>query len=91
METQVIIRTLVLALALINQLLVATGMSPLPIEDEQVETLVSTAVTVVASLWAYWKNNSVSEAAKAGDVVMKSVKTGNLTVEEVNELVKVVE
>ena len=64
-------RTIILALALINQILSATGHPILPIEDAQVETLVSTAWTVIAALVAWWKNNSFTAAAKKGDEVMK--------------------
>lgn len=71
-----IARTIVLALALINQLLTATGHAVLPITDEQVNTLVSTIWTVAASLWAYWKNNSLTAAAQEADVIMKNLKAG---------------
>ena len=64
-------RTIILALALINQILSATGHPVLPIEDAQIETLVTTAWTVIASLAAWWKNNSFTAAAKKGDEVMK--------------------
>ena len=68
-------RTIILALALINQILSATGHPVLPIEDAEVETLVSTAWTVIAALIAWWKNNSFTAAAKAGDEVMKQEKS----------------
>ena len=68
-------RTIILALALINQVLSATGHPVLPIEDAEVETLVSTAWTVIAALIAWWKNNSFTAAAKAGDEVMKQEKS----------------
>ena len=64
-------RTIILALALINQILSATGHPVLPIEDAQVEMLVSTAWTVIAALVAWWKNNSFTAAAKAGDQTMR--------------------
>ena len=67
-------RTIILALALINQILSATGHPVLPIEDAQIETLVTTGWTVAAALIAWWKNNSFTAAAKAGDEVMKQVK-----------------
>lgn len=67
-------RTIILALALINQILSATGHPVLPIEDAQVETLVSTAWTVIAALAAWWKNNSFTAAAQKGDAVMKQEK-----------------
>lgn len=62
-----IARTICLALALINQLLSATGHAVLPIEDEQVEQLVTVALTVAASLASWWKNNSFTQAAIKAD------------------------
>lgn len=68
-------RTIILALALINQLLSASGHAVLPIEDAQIETIVSTAWTVIASLVAWWKNNSFTQAALEGDAKMKELKS----------------
>lgn len=69
-----IARTICLALALTNQVLSATGHAVLPIEDAQVETLVTTGLTVAASLAAWYKNNSFTRAAIEGDKVMHSIK-----------------
>lgn len=69
-----IARTIILALALINQLLSVTGHAVLPIEDAQVETLVSTIWTVVASCVAWWKNNSFTAAAIEADAMRKEEK-----------------
>ena len=69
-----IARTGVLALALVNQILSATGHPVIPIEDAQIETLVSTGFTVVAALVSWWKNNSFTAAALKGDEVMKEAK-----------------
>lgn len=67
-------RTIILALALVNQVLSALGRPLLPIEDAQVETLVTTGWTVVAAMVAWWKNNSFTAAAQKGDEVMKQEK-----------------
>lgn len=64
-------RTIILALALVNQVLSALGRPLLPIEDAQVETLVTTGWTVVAAMVAWWKNNSFTAAAQAGDQTMR--------------------
>lgn len=69
-----IARTICLALALTNQVLSATGHAVLPIEDAQVETLVTTGLTVAASVAAWYKNNSFTRAAIEGDKVMHSIK-----------------
>ena len=61
-----IARTAVLALALINQILSASGRPVLPIESAQLEQLVTTGITTVAALVAWWQNNSFTpEAIKA--------------------------
>lgn len=69
-----IARTLCLGLALTNQILSATGHQVLPIEDEQINTLVTTGLTVATSLWSWWKNNSWTTAALEGDAVMNRIK-----------------
>lgn len=74
-QPDTIARTIILALALINQLLSATGHAVIPIEDETIESLVSYIVTVVVAIWTYWKNNSWTQAALRGDIVMKEIKT----------------
>ncbi len=71
-----IARTIILLLALINQCLSMAGVSPLPIEDEQVETIITTAWTVIAALIAWWKNNSFTQAALAGDALKDEIKAG---------------
>ena len=69
-----IARTICLALALTNQVLSATGHAVLPIEDAQVETLVTTGLTVAASVAAWWKNNSFTPAARIGDQHMNAAR-----------------
>lgn len=73
-KTSTIVRTICLFLALINQLLSATGHAVLPIEDEQVETLVTVAITVAVAVWSWWKNNSFTKAAIAADEVLDNLK-----------------
>ncbi|MGN0706916.1 MAG: phage holin [Faecalibacterium sp.] len=69
-----IARTAVLGLALTNQLLSAAGKPVLPIESAQLEQLVTSGLTVAASLWAWWKNNSFTQEALHGDQVMNDLK-----------------
>ena len=71
-----IARTIILLLALVNQCLSMAGIQVIPIADEDVNLLVSTAWTVVASLIAWWKNNSFTTAALEGDKVMHGIKQG---------------
>ena len=69
-----IIRTIVLIVALCNQALAIFGREQLPITDDQVYQIVTLIVTIVTSLVAWWKNNSFTQAALRGDVLMRRLK-----------------
>lgn len=69
-------RTAVLGLALANQLLSAAGKSVLPINNAQLEQMISSGLTVGAALAAWWKNNSFTpEAIKADDFMARLKKS----------------
>lgn len=70
-----IARTIVLALALINQLLTAFGYNVIDISSETINTLVGTIFTIVAALVAFWKNNSFTPEAIQADKVLKELKS----------------
>ena len=69
-----IARTIILVLALVNQLLTATGHSVINISDESVNTLISTGFTIVTAVIAWWKNNSFTQSALKADEVMREEK-----------------
>lgn len=66
-------RTAVLILALVNQILSATGHSPIPVDDAQLEQLISTGMTVCAAIWTWWENNSFTKEAIAADNYLDSL------------------
>ena len=70
------IRTVVLAVSLINQLLTVFGQNPLPFSDDAVYEGLSAVVTVAASLWSWWKNNSFTAEAVAADEYLRLLKRG---------------
>lgn len=76
-------RTIVLFLALANQILAIFGKGQIAITEDEVYQLVSIIATVLATLSAWWKNNSFTQAAQVGDSIMKDIKYGE---EETNEL-----
>ena len=73
-STGTIIRTVVLIVALINQVLTMTGHSVLPFDDQQITDGLSMLFTAPAALWAWWKNNSFTKEAQAADVYLKAAK-----------------
>ena len=69
-----IARTIVLFLALINQVLAMRGIQTIPIAEGDVNTLIATGFTVVTALISWWKNNSFTQAAIRGDEVKDTLK-----------------
>ena len=72
-STATIVRTVCLALALVNQLLSAGGHSVIPIDNETVNQLVTAGVTIVT----WWYNNSFTEAAIEADKTFERVREKN--------------
>ena len=69
-----IARTIILVLALVNQILTAIGHSVINISDESINTLISTGFTIVTAIVAWWKNNSFTQSALKADEVMREGK-----------------
>ena len=69
-----IARTLLLLLALFNQALTMGGLNPLPWAESEMYDAISNAITVVASVTAWWKNNSFTKKALLADEHLKKLK-----------------
>lgn len=78
-----IARTAVLVVSLLNVLLNAFGKNPLPFSDDEVYTAVSTVVAVAASVAAWWKNNSFTQAAIKADETLAMERSENAESEAV--------
>ncbi len=76
LKKETVIRTAVLLISLLNQLLTLFGKNPLPFSDTAVYEAVSLFCTAGASLWAWWKNNSFTSVAIAADAYLEELKNG---------------
>ena len=63
-------RTIVLLLALVSQLCVILGKRTEAIDIEQWQEYVTYALTVGASIVAWWKNNSFTRKAQEADNIL---------------------
>lgn len=73
-STGTIVRTICLALALLNQILNIFKINPIKFEDEQINTFVTTVITIVTAIVAWWKNNSITKNAIEADKHLKEMK-----------------
>lgn len=71
-------RTIILALALINQVLAVLGREQIPFVESDIYQFCTLAFTFVSAIWTYWKNNSWSKSAQNGDKVMWAEEAGEL-------------
>lgn len=72
-----ITRTIILLLALTNQILAYFGISPLQIANEDIGTVVTILFTIGASVASWWKNNSFTKIAIQADTMKQNLKTKN--------------
>ena len=75
-KTETIVRTVVLALALINQVLSACGKPIIPVEEESVEVFITTGLTIASAVWGFWKNNSFTAKAIIADEYLQELRKG---------------
>ena len=81
-SAETIIRTVVLVITLANQVLTTLGKNPLPFAEEDIYAVLTTAATIGATLWAWWKNNSFTTEAIQADEYMKEIKHENASYTE---------
>lgn len=74
MKADTIARTVILAVALINQVLAILGKNKLPFADEDIYQVVTLLFTIVSSAWAWWKNNSITKNAVKADEYLAGLK-----------------
>ncbi|MBC1420074.1 phage holin [Listeria fleischmannii] len=70
-------RSFFLLLAFVNQGLALFHMSPIPlaVNETDVANSLTIILTVSAGIWAWWKNNSFTKAAKQTDEQLKMLKS----------------
>jgi SPP1 family holin len=73
-STGTIIRTIILALALFNQVMTASGHPIINISDETITQVVTALATIITAVIAWWKNNSFTSEAIQADEYMHQLK-----------------
>ena len=73
-KTETIVRTIVLILALANQVLAIYGKDKIPVTEDEVYQLVTLIVTIGSAIWAWWKNNSFTQPAIKADEYMEQLR-----------------
>lgn len=80
-----IARTIAVICVLINQFLVIFGKEKLPFTEDEIYQGVSMVLSIIATLWAWWKNNSFTESAITADNLKDALKSGAITQDDLGE------
>lgn len=54
------------------------GIAALPFTSDQVSTAITGVIAVATSIWAWWRNNSITEAGYAGRQLTAGIKNGSV-------------
>lgn len=73
-SAETIARTIVLFLAILNQILAILGKNRLEIAESDIYQIVTLIFTIGSAIWAWWKNNSFTQNALKADEFMKELK-----------------
>lgn len=77
-----IARTIILGLAILNKILTRFGHPIIDIDSAVLTEFIGDAWLIISGIAAWWKNNSFTMPAMAGDVVMRMLRKGKKEEEE---------
>ena len=72
--TRSIVRLIVTAFLLINAILTAKGINPIPFDESAVTEMATQIAAIASCIWVWWKNNNVTESAQYAQETLKVLK-----------------
>lgn len=69
-----IIRIAVLAITTVNAVLTASGKNPIPFDENGFTECCAYVINGVCAIWAWWKNNNVTEASQQAQRLLNRMK-----------------
>lgn len=69
-----IVRMIIFMITGINAVLVAKGITPIPLDETAIMEFISYGLAGIAAIWTWWKNNNVTKAAQEAQQTLKEIK-----------------
>lgn len=76
-RTKALIRLIVALVPVANIILVQIGKSPLPFTEDEINAGISGIIAVLGILYAWWKNNNMTQEAISLQPVLNELKATN--------------
>lgn len=80
------IRLLVAAILMLNSVLTAKGLNPIPFDETAFSDIALQIATGLSVLWIWWKNNNVTAKARAQKELSNKLKTGEVATVTVHKV-----
>lgn len=80
-----IARAIVLAISMINGAAAIFGFTKLDIDENTIYTVVTGVSVIVSAIMGFWKNNSFTAEAQAGDNLKNALKEGVVKAEDLED------
>lgn len=80
------IRLLVAAILMLNSVLTAKGLNPIPFDETAFSDIALQIATGLSVLWVWWKDNNVTKKARAQKELSKKLKTGEVALTQATEV-----
>lgn len=75
-------------IVVVNMILTHFGANPLPFSDNEAFIYASNFAGAFMTLYATWRNNSMTPNAQTADKVLDALNKGDIAIEDVEKLVK---
>lgn len=75
-KVETITRTIILGLAMLNQILAVLGKEIIDIAENDIYQCCTLIATISSALWNWWKNNSFTKNAVKADETLQKLKAG---------------
>ena len=85
-----VIGVALLLLSLVNAVLQMIGLDTIPIASENVSEVISIVFLIATTLYNTYKNRNISTASQKAQEITDAIKSGELLIDEVDEIVQVI-
>ena len=73
-SSKAIIRLIVAAILLVNSILTAKGINPIPFDENAFTDIATQVLAGLGCIWVWWKNNNVTKSAQYAQESLKELK-----------------
>lgn len=81
---------LILLVSLVNAIFQIFGINILPIENEEVSTIVSIVFLIGTTLYNTWKNRNLTQASQIAQNITDSIKNGEIPENDVKQMIEII-